>query len=363
MSNSDLRTLRLVNQKINGSTFTQPEDVVRWMSAMQAQDYHQSVWAVGLRAASCTLVDVERALAEKKIVRTWPVRGTIHFVLPEDAQWMLRLSAPRMLAADHRRQEQLGLDVPTLERCKEIFFDALTAHGSLSRPEMMKTLQNAGISTESQRSYHILWYAAQTGLICIGPMQKKQQTFMLLDGLAQRSADLSREEGLAQLAKRFYTSHGPATVYDFSWWAGITVGEAKSSTESIRQGLESWVVDDKVYWMDRAVSDRASSAAKGVQLLPGFDEYLIGYKERSAVLAGEHAQKIVPGNNGMFKPMLVVDGEVVGAWKRSVKKNKLEITLYPFSELNVAEDDLSEAAERYGKFMGLQVSNVLREAV
>src|SRR5437667_8624903 len=187
------------------------------MGALQAQDYQQSLWAVGLRTQSATVADIEQSIAHRKIVRTWPMRGTLHFVPGDDAKWMLSLSASRMLAKGRRRLEQLELDETIMERCKELFSDALKGNGRLSRPNAMQLLEDAGISTRNQRGYHILWYLAQTGLICLGPMQDKQQTFVLLDEWIPHSKALSREESLVELALRYFVSRGPAPVHDFAW--------------------------------------------------------------------------------------------------------------------------------------------------
>ncbi len=232
MNYRDIGFHRLSNQHIAGEKFEKPEEVVKWMGALQAQDYGQSVWAIGLRTRSGTLADVERAIEDGTIIRTWPMRGTIHFVPPEDARWMLKLSAARMLAADGRRMAQLELTVDILVRCQDLFYHALSGGKRLSRPDLMTLLEDAGISTQHQRGYHILWYCAQNGVICLGPMQGKQQTFELLDEWSPGSRDLPREEALAELARRYFSSHGPATVHDFAWWAGLTVTDARLGLEA-----------------------------------------------------------------------------------------------------------------------------------
>lgn len=354
--NAILAKKRMANQRITGDKFARPEEVVRWMGALQAQDYGQAVWAVGVRTHSAVLADIERAMIDRKIVRTWPMRGTIHFVLPEDAKWMVKLSAVRMLAADRRRQDQLGLNLAILERCCQLFYDALKGGRQLSRPEMLLLLQNDGISTDHQRGYHILWYAAQTGLICIGPMQARQQTFLLLDELVPGEETFSQEEALAKLALRYYTSHGPATVYDFAWWAGLPVGEARLGTQSVRQELTSETMDGTEYWMAASPSETILPAEESLHLLPGFDEYLLGYRDREAVLRKEHASNIVPGGNGVFKPMIVHSGQVVGSWKRTLKKNAIEIVLEPFTELTAPTEEVQAAAQRYGGFFATELS-------
>ena len=349
---------RLSNQRIAGNRFGRPEEVVRWMGAMQAQDYAQAVWAVGLRTASATLSEVEQAIADKKIVRTWPMRGTLHFVPPEDAQWMLQLSAARTLARSRRRYEQLGLDQAVLERGRQLFYDALRGGGCLSRADMMALLENAGIPAGNQRGYHILGYAALTGLICMGPLREKQQTFVLLDEWALHARSLPREEALAELARRYFSSRGPATLRDFAWWAGLPLGEARAGMAPAGPMLVSQTIDGEEYWQVREYLAPAGDQAGDFHLLPGFDEYLIGYTTRGAVLPEEHAEKIIPGGNGIFLPLIVAAGQVAGTWKRKIKKNAVEITLVPFTRLDVLPEAVSAAARRYSRFLGLQLSSV-----
>jgi len=348
---------RLSSQRIAKEKFEKPEDAVRWMGALQAQDYGQAVWAIGLRTRSGTLADIEQAIGDGRILRTWPMRGTIHFVPPEDAKWMLKLCASRVLDADRRRMAQLDLSVEVIVRCQDLFYDALSGGRRLTRAEMMTLMENAGIRTHQQRGYHILWYCAQSGVICLGPMQSKQQTFVLLDEWAPDSRDLPREEALAELARRYFFGHGPATVQDFAWWSGMTVSDARMGLEMAKPDLMSETVEGKEYWMKDALPSPTSEGKSSVYLLPGFDEYLLGYKDRRAVLAAEHAQKIIPGNSGMFLPMIVVGGQVVGIWKRSLKKKRVDVTLRPFTPLNHLEDQAVEAAQSYADFVGLPLSS------
>jgi hypothetical protein len=274
---------------------------------------------------------------------------------------MLELSASRVLAADGRRLEQLGLDRAIMERCGGLFRDALDGGRRLTRAEMMGLLESSGIGTGGQRGYHILWYLSQAGLICPGPMQDNQQTFVLLDEWVPDTRELSREEALAELAGRYFASHGPATVHDFARWAGLTVTESRRALEAASPRLASEKFDGKEYWSGHAPSPAAPDA-RGVHLLPGFDEYLLGYKDRSAVLAPEHAHRIVPGNNGVFLSTIVADGRVVGTWKRKLGKDSIGITLRPFAPLGDSEAGAIEAAERYSRFVGLPLSSVETEA-
>ena len=353
MKQTTLAYQRLINQHIEGPKFTTPEEVVRWMGAMQAQDYGQAVWAIGSRTDSATLKDVEQAIADRKILRTWPMRGTIHFVPAKDAKWMLQLSAARMIAADARRLRQLELDESIIEQCGRLFYTAMQDGKPLPRPIMMQLLEDAGIGTKNQRGYHILWHLAQTGLICLGPLEGKKQTFVLLDKWVPDSTELSREEALAELAKRYFTSHGPATLYDFAWWSGLTITDARAGLQAATPRLIGEKIDATEYWL---ASESQVPRATDIALLPGFDEYLLGYKDRSAVLAVEHSLYIVPGNNGVFLPFIVLDGQVVGLWKRTIKKQAVIIKLLPFVAFSKAvERQCIEMAKRYAEFLGLQL--------
>ncbi len=356
---------RLVTHRLGGTACATPEDVVRWMGALQAQAYGQALWAIGLRTQAATVADVERAIAERRIVLTWPLRGTLHVIPAQDARWMLTVSAPRTLRAARGRMAQLELDEATIERCAALFRDALTGGKRLTRPAMMKLLADAGISPTAQRGYHILWQTAQAGVICLGPLEGRQQTVVLLDEWIPAARDLPREDAVAELAGRYFTSHGPATVHDFAWWTGLTLTEARAGLDGVTSRL---VVDKRggtEYWLSAAAGSAAGRSATDeasrVHLLPGFDEYVLGYKDRGDVLAPEHASKIVPGNNGIFMPALVVDGQVIGTWTRTRTRTGLSLTLHPFAPLTAPDDSIAAAAERYGAFIGLPVTSIAVE--
>jgi len=349
---------RLLSQRIAMPRGDDPAEVVRCLGAVQAQDFGQALWAIGLRTHHATAQAIEQAIADRAILRTWPMRGTIHFVPSDDAKWMVALSAARMVAKDGRRLQQLELDYAIIERCAELFSAALVGGKHLPRSQLMELLEQAGIATRQQRGYHILWHLAHRGLLCIGPLIGKEPSFALLDEWAPRSRQLSREQALAELAERYMGGHGPATVHDFAWWAGLTVGEAKAGLEAAAAELVREQHDGKTYWTSRKAAQRAAPATAGVFLLPGFDEYLLGYKDRSAVLDAAHASKVVPGNNGVFMPIVVVDGQVVGTWKRAAKKQKIDITLRPFAPIDDLPIRAEQPARRYCEFLGMSLGSI-----
>jgi len=347
---------RMHNLHIAGRKIDNCEHVVGQLGALQAQDYHQALWAIGVRTQSATVADIEQIIEDRKIVLTWPMRGTIHFVHPDNVRWMLKHLAPRILAQDGRRLEQLELNQKIIERCKQIIYDALLGNKRISRPLLMQLLEENGVCTKNQRGYHLMWYLAQSGLICLGPREGKQQTFVLLDEWVPGTKEIGRSEALALLAERYFTSHGPATVQDLAWWAGITLSDARQGTEAIQSRLMSEKISGQEYW--RVEIDQAYTMDEGpnVHLLPGFDEYLLGYKDRSLVLNEAYARYITPGNNGVFMPTIVIDGQISGTWKRTIKNKGIDIDFILFAPQKDKEERIIEAAERYCGFMGMPLA-------
>jgi len=359
MTNFDIAQRRLHNQAIARANMATPGDVVKKLGAVQAQDYLGALWALGLRMQTAVEGDIEQAIANRQIIRTWPMRGTLHFVTPDDVRWMLALLTPRIVARAVRRHAQLELDESTFARSEALFAAALREGQQFTRPEMMAVLEQGGISTKGQRGYHILGWAAQSGLICFGPRQGKQDTFVWLDDWLPESKSLSRDEALAELAHRYFSGHGPATIHDFMWWSGLPAAEARAGLAMVESQLADEELDGQTYWFSPALSS-PKVASPTAYLLPSFDEYLLGYKDRSAVLDPTHATKVVPGANGMFKPIIVIDGRVVGTWQRSLRKNAVLIAPSPFRTLSKAEETVFvEAAEDYGTFLNLPVKCLL----
>ena len=324
------------------------------MGAIQAQDYLGALWAVGLRSQSACESDVEQALARRSIVRTWPMRGTLHFVAAADVRWMLELLAPPALAQSAGRFRQLGLDETILARSRTIVVKALQGGHQLSRNALYQKLEAAHISTAGQRGIHILWRLAQDGLICFGARQGKQHTFALLPEWAPQAKTLARDQALAELARRYFTSHGPATLRDFVWWSGLATSDARAGLELARPHLAQDTIDDQAYWRPRSIH-AARRAPPTAHLLPAFDEYLVGYQDRSAVLDPRHAKRINAGG-GMLAPTIVIDGQVVGAWKRTLKKGAVVITPIWFAEPKRSQKRaFTTAALQYGTFLKLPV--------
>lgn len=352
MKPSDIPLYRLYSQQIANPEFVTPAQVLSHLGAIQGQDYAGSLWSIALRTQNATKTDVEQTITDRKIVRSWLMRGTLHFVSAEDLRWMLDLVAPRNTTGQRARDIQLGLDEKIYARCYEVLAKTLQGGNILTRSEALTTLQDAGISTEGQRGYHILKRAGRDKLICFGPIKDKQQTFVLLDEWLPKTKELSHEEALAKLAHQYFQSRGPATIDDFIWWSGLLRADARSGLAGIKHELHHETIDGKEYWFapDSIMTDIKNHS---VYLLPGFDEYILGYKDRSAILDPQYNQRICPGGNGMFLATVVVDGRVVGMWQRAVKRDVMNIAATPFAESkNGSNLDIEVAERKYRAFLG-----------
>jgi hypothetical protein len=350
MTPAEIVRHRLGSQQLSGTAFTKPEEIVAHLGAMQAQEFSNAKWAVGARLPGATEADVDDAVARRAIVRTWPMRGTLHFVAAADVRWMLALLTPRIIAGTASRQQRLELDDAVFAATRKRLTKWLKG-GAMTREALHAALDRDGIPTANYRGYHILWRHAQEGLICFGPHEGKEPTFVLLDEWIPATKAPERDQALGELARRYFTGHGPATVDDFVWWSGLKVSDAKRGIEA----AAPYLAKVESCWMAKKAP--APAVPPRVQFLPGFDEYLLGYRNRDAMLDPKHASKVVPGGNGIFLPMFLLDGRIAGTWKRTVKKKGITVTALPFAPLGKAKLKEAEAAlEAYGKFLGLPVA-------
>lgn len=349
----DIAQRRLRNQYINGSRLEDPAEVVRALGAVQAQDYYSALWALGLRLRGVCEAEVEQAIVERRIVRTWPMRGTLHFVAAEDVRWLIELLAPRTLQRNAARLlREFAIDHAVLKRASKIVKAALSGGGALTRAALYEQLDARGIDTGKQRGLHILWWLAHEGLICCGPRAGKQHTFVLLEEWVPTPSSLTREEGLALLARRYFAHHGPATLADFVWWSGLTVADANVGIEGARSGLSAEESNKTIWWSGAGARGRTIRSAS-CHLLPVYDEYTVGYADRSAALDPVHARHDVAGH-GIFRAPIVIEGRVVGSWTRKIKKDRVDIDVVPLTRFNREQlRRIQDAAERYGSFLGL----------
>lgn len=353
----DIARLRLGAQNIVGETRHDPVQAVAAMTAMQAQDLPGTLWAIGLRATGATEADVRAAFNNGRLVRSWPMRGTLHALTPDDLRLILPLSRERLVASFGARHRELGIAQSDVAIAAEAAESALsTGTGALLRTELFAVFEAAGQPTSGQRGAHLAFLLAHAGLVCLGPFVGTEQAFVLLDNWAPATAHQpDRDEALAILALRYFRSHGPATVADFAWWARLTLTDARTAAAAVAVSdrLSVLPVDDVDYLTAPEFVDLAPRAVsrRSVVTLPGFDEFLLGYTDRSAALEARHSALIVRGNNGVFKPTVVVGGRVVGTWTRRDKPRSVDITVQLFRDLTTTEArGMERAFERYGTF-------------
>ncbi|MGH2495228.1 MAG: winged helix DNA-binding domain-containing protein [Ktedonobacteraceae bacterium] len=357
MTNLNIAHQRLHNQFLSQQTFEKPEDVVQWLGAVQAQDYGAAKWALGLRLQNATDDIIEQAFTNGTILRTHVMRPTWHFVTPADIRWMLALTAPRVLATIAYYDRVLELDSASYVKSNAVLVKALQGGKQLTRAELASEFQRAGIACDHlQRLGHIIMHAELDGIICSGARRGKQFTYALLDERAPQTRTLDRDEALAEFVRRYFTSHGPATLQDFVWWSGLTMSDAKAGLEMVSSQLTSEVIEGQTYWFSTSMLS-AHDLSETIYLLPNYDEYIVGYTERSAIFDVSHTTKLDARGNVLFNHTIVIDGRVVGTWKRTMKKDMVIITPSLFVSLNEAETRaLVAAANRYGEFLGLSVN-------
>ena len=350
----DLVRMRLRNQKLARSEFREPGEVVAWLGAAQAQDYPSAKWAIGMRANGITDADVERAFNEGTVLRTHFLRPTWHFVTPADIRWMLTLSGPRVHAVNASYYRKFGLDSATLARSRATLERALQSGTHLTRSELASALGRAGIAAEGPRLAYLVMHAELDQVICSGARRGKQFTYALLDQRVQGVAAVARDEALAELTRRYFSSRGPATLRDYVWWSGLTVRDARAGIEMAGSAIVHEVLDGRSYWF--APSKAAvRRTAHMVHLLPNYDEYGIAYKDRDAVPYVPRPRRIESA--GEFAHLLVIDGQLVGRWRRTLKTSTVVVEAQPYRRLTRPERDaLDASAARYSKFMNMPVT-------
>jgi hypothetical protein len=313
----EVALLRLAAQRVVGEPHPTPADVVRFATCTQAQDFPAAQSAVALRCHDRSVAAVTRARDDGEVVRSWPMRGTLHFVAPDDLRWMLAIGPPRVETTAAKRRQDLGLDAATIGRARDATVAVLEGGRRIARQALMAVWRDAGVDTDGQRGAHLFGALAVAGLICLGPMGGRRQDVVLLDEWVAPVPERDRDEAVQEWAVRYFRSHGPATERDFAWWTGLTLGEVRRAVAAVRDGLERLDVDGVEHLMDPATPallEGCRREAKGVLLLPAFDELVVGYGERSAVVPPEHASRVVAG--GMFLPPVVAAGTAVGTWRR-----------------------------------------------
>jgi hypothetical protein len=358
MTQNDVANTRLISQQINATKFKTAKGIVDWMGAMQAQDFNMAKWAISLRLKNTTEQNIDAAINSGEIIRTHLLRPTWHFVSSDDIYWILELTAPRIKNFMKGRNISLGLSPDVLKKANKLTEKLLAANKSLTRKELIKELNKSKIETDNNRASHILLNAELEGIICSGKMNEKQTTYALLNERVEKPRPLKKEEALFKLASKYFKSHCPATLQDFVWWSGLSISDSKTALELIKSDFMSQKINTQEYWFPNSFSV-PKKFKESIFLLPAFDEFLISYKDRSAAIILEHQKKAF-SNNGIFWPVIIINGKAVGVWKREIKKDKIIIETNFFYQQNKDEKQIQKAAEKFGYFLNHKAEIILK---
>jgi Winged helix DNA-binding domain len=349
---TDIAARRLQAQRLTGEPFTSPLDAIRWLTAVQAQDYGGAKWALGQRSRSTTDAALDHLFDEGAILRTHLMRPTWHFVLPEDIGWLLALTGPRVRAGLVARNRELEIDDKVAARSQALFTAALAGGHHLTRTELGEVLRSGRISPDGQRLPHLLMGAELDAVIGSGPRRGKQFTYALLAERAPKARALDRDEAVAELTLRYFRSHGPAQIQDFVWWSGLRMADARAGIATAGNALEFRAIDGKDYWFDPdAVPPRRAGAV--AHLLPNYDEYTVAYRDRADVLHADRPfEPKLFSFGSILSNVVAVGGKVRGSWRRSLARDGLRVEARMLDRLKPAESRAVEAAaRRLGEFV------------
>ena len=343
--------------RLTGTPFAKPADVIRWLGAVQSQDYGPAKWSIGARLRSGDDPSLDRAYRRGTILRTHVLRPTWHFVLPEDIRWMLELTGPRVRRMMSYYDRQLEIDARLTKRTIDRFVKALEREGRMTRTELADDLEHAKIEARGQRLNHIVMNAELAGAICSGGLRGKQHTYALLDERAPKARRLDRDDALAELTRRYFTSHGPATVKDFSWWASLPMSDIKRGLEMSGDALASAEVDGRTFWFSPSDRTPPASAPKAY-LLQAYDECIVGYTDSRFLLdIAAVVPKQTPTERIVYPGALVIGTQVAGHWKRTLGTGTVRLDVALYRRLNGAQATaLDEEAARLGRFLGREAT-------
>ncbi len=338
--------MRLASHRLGDPGLETPADVVAWMGAMQAQDFRMARWAVGIRTAGCAEATVQEAFDRGDFLRTHVLRPTWHFVPAADIRWMLALTAPKIKSSMRSRDRALELTEELYGRTNEVIAGALDGGRQLTREELAASLQAAGIPLDPARLNHIVMRAELDAIVCNGAMRGNKHTYALLAQRAPQAVELDKDEALARLAASYFRSHAPATAADFAWWSGLPAGDVRRAIQATGRDLAAETIGGTEYW-SRRDSPPPMPEEGMVHLLPAYDEYIIAYRDRRAVLPEAHHHRAV-SSNGIFRPVILGDGRVTGLWRKTGRK----LESHYFGTPGARETEaFARAAARFGAFM------------
>lgn len=342
-----LAGLRLVAQRLVGAAWDDPLSAVTHLGAVQGQDLPGALISVALRTSSRSHVDVVAAFDMGLLVRSWPMRGTLHLVPAVDLGWMLSLTRDRMISGAATRRREVGITDQTLATGRELALEALDGGGALPRKELFEIWRTAGLLVHSQTAVHLLGLLCQQAVLVLGPLSGREQLVVGYADWIPQPRHLDRPDALAELTRRYLRSHGPATEADLARWSSLPLTEARRGIAAVRDEFATSTADGVEYLYDPdlpQVYRRHREEVQGVLLLPGFDEYILGYRDRGFAIADQYANQLVPGNNGMFRASIVKDAQVIGVWKRGGTAKAPRLDVESFAPLTPVDEVAAQRA-------------------
>jgi hypothetical protein len=330
-----------------GTPFAKPSDVVHHLAALQAQEFAYAKWSVAQRTKTADDATIQRLFDQGAILRTHVLRPTWHFVLPADIRWILDLTAPRVHALNAYMYRQLDVESKELAKSNRLLAKSLAGGTHLTRKEISALLKGAGIDATGLRLGYFLMRAELDALICSGARRGKQQTYALLEERAPDARRIDRDEGLAELTGRYFSSRGPATLKDYSRWSSLTVADCRRGLEMLDDELEHEVLGDRTYWFAPS-SPPPKRPSHAIDLVQLYDECVMSYSESRDALGGS-----VPSQETESMHPILLDGQLRGHWKRVERRTAIEIQTSLDGSLHRVETKaLHAAVERYGRFLG-----------
>jgi len=359
MDTANIAQIRLISQQLAKKNAHLPNEITSWMGAIQAQDYPMAKWAIGLRLLKATDLSVESAINKGEILRTHLLRPTWHFVAAEDIYWLLELSAQQIKAAQRSRDRQLELTEEVYSKSNAVIEKALSDGNHHSREELVAILRNANIATDQNRASHLLMRAELEKIICSGVIRNGRPTYALLSERVKSGKKLKDEEALFELAERYFTSRFPATTEDFAWWSGFPAGRVRQALDMIKGVFHKEEIQGKSYILPDDFNQSLIHNPTTF-LLPPYDEFMLSYAYRRASISRElesHLKEI--SDRGMFRPIIVMDGQVIGAWKRTIGKKSITIEVNRFYRHDISSwETIRVAASQYATFVNMEIQIV-----
>lgn len=353
MYHHEIARMRLVSQRLAGNVASNPEEALRWLCAAQSQDYHAAKWGLAQRAQNVTSSCLDELFNQGRLLRTHVMRPTWHFVLPEDIRWLLDLTAARVHTANGHPYRRLELDDGLLRRCQDLLAEALQGGKQLTRNELGGVLAQHGINATANRLAYVIMFGELNAVLCSGALRGKQFTYALLDERVPPAPGRERDEALAELAMRYFHSHGPATPHDFAWWSGLTVRECRIAVQLVGRDLDHATVEGKTYWFAPGLSTpRFEDPA--VHLLPNYDEHIVAYRDHTPSFDIRVLPSRGPYGDALTAHIITLDGHVIGGWRRTISRSGVTIAPTPLLPLTAQQRSaLESAASAYGAFLSL----------